>query len=89
MRAKVTPHGLMGRVSAASRFVSQGVIPVGALLAGTVATSAGNEAALWLAVGLAGVGAALSLFSPLRAMRDLPPGLAAPDVPVPMGECAR
>jgi hypothetical protein len=62
----------MGRVTAASRFVTQGAIPIGALLAGAVAAPAGDEAGLWFAGSLAAVGAAVTLVSPLRSMRDLP-----------------
>jgi MFS family permease len=78
VRARVTPDHLMGRVSAASRFVTQGAIPVGALLAGAVAASAGNEAALWFAGSLAAVGAVITLVSPIRSMRDLPAAAHAP-----------
>jgi MFS family permease len=72
VRAKVTPSHLMGRVAAASRFVTQGVIPLGALLAGVVTTHAGDRAGLWLATGIASLGGLLLLASPIRSMRDVP-----------------
>ena len=83
VRARVTPHLLMGRVSSASRFVTLGAVPVGALLGGAVGTAAGELIALWLAAALAAVGGGVCLLSPLRPMRDLPEHLAAPDEPAP------
>ena len=87
VRAKVTPHRLMGRVSAASRFVTLGATPLGALLAGALAGRLGHQATLWVAVGFAGLGALLALLSPLRGLRDLPRELEAPAEPeaVPAG----
>ena len=85
VRAAVTPHHLMGRVSSASRFVTLGAVPLGALLGGAVATRAGAETSLWVAVGLAAGGGLVCLLSPLRPMRDLPRHLAAQDEPVPAG----
>ena len=77
VRAAVTPLPLMGRVSAASRFVTFGATPVGALLAGTIAGPWGHRNTLWVAVGFAGLGALLALISPLRGLRDLPAHLEA------------
>jgi MFS family permease len=79
VRAKVTPLPLMGRVSAASRFVTFGATPVGALLAGALAGHWGHRDTLWVAVGFAGLGSLLALLSPLRGLRDLPADLEAPD----------
>jgi len=71
IRAKVTPLALMGRVSAASRTVSLGVLPLGALLGGAVGTVASSQVALWTAVSLAMLGALIMFGSPLRGMREL------------------
>ncbi|MET0991654.1 MAG: MFS transporter [Lacisediminihabitans sp.] len=73
IRAKVTPLAMMGRVSAASRTVSLGVLPIGALLGGAVGTLANAEVALWTAVVLAALGALAMFGSPLRGMRTLSP----------------
>jgi MFS family permease len=47
-RQQTTPPGLLSRVMATVRFVSWGVIPVGALLAGALATGLGVHKALWI-----------------------------------------
>ncbi len=72
IRAKITPARMMGRVASASRFVSLGAIPLGALLGGAVAGWLGNVPGLWLSAALAATAAIISLTSPLRPMRDLP-----------------
>ena len=72
IRARVTPLALMGRVSAASRFVSLGVLPLGALLGGLLGGVLGAGGALWIAVGLMLIGAAFMLVSPLGRIRHLP-----------------
>jgi len=77
VRARTTPARLMGRVASAGRFVTQGAVPVGALLAGASSTVLGNVGGLWTAAGLAGVGGLLALCSPLRTMRGLPAHLEA------------
>ncbi|WP_427017771.1 MFS transporter [Pseudarthrobacter sp. P1] len=76
IRAKITPARMMGRVASASRFVSLGAIPVGSVVGGLVGTWLGSVPGLWLSVGLAALAAVISITSPLRPMRDLPPELA-------------
>lgn len=89
-RAKATPHRLLGRTAAASRFVTLGAIPIGALAAGTLATHAGLSVSLWLAVGLAALGTLACVCSPLLGMRELPAHLEAPpDHPTPTGPDVR
>lgn len=69
---QVTPEGLRGRVNATMRFLHFGVIPLGSLLGGGLATTIGLRAALWVSgVGMVGMGLCL-VFSPLRRLRDLP-----------------
>jgi hypothetical protein len=46
LRQAATPERLLGRVSAASTFVSVGMAPIGALLAGWIGEVAGLRAAL-------------------------------------------
>jgi predicted MFS family arabinose efflux permease len=49
-RHTVVPHDLLPRVMATVRFISWGVIPLGALAAGLAASTLGNRRALWLVV---------------------------------------
>lgn len=65
----ITPDHLLGRTNASRRFLVQGVIPVGALLGGTLGTVLG----LRTTIALGAAGAALAVlplvFSPLRAVQ--------------------
>ncbi|WP_321573353.1 MFS transporter [Georgenia subflava] len=72
MRARVTPHHLMGRVSAASRFVTLGTVPIGALAAGALGTWIPHTTVLVVAAATASLAAVAMLLSPLRALRNLP-----------------
>lgn len=82
-RQVASPPELLSRVVATVRFVSWGAIPVGALLAGVVATVIGSRGALWVACLLTLVAPAIVWFSPVRRLRNLvdepaPPASAAP-----------
>lgn len=77
-RQTAVPPDLFPRVMATVRFISWGVIPIGALAAGAVAVAAGNRTALWLAC-LLNFGAPLSLLmSKVRHCRDLTDGSPDP-----------
>lgn len=69
----LTPDRLLGRMSATSRFVSWGGIPVGGLLGGASGSVCGAAGALWIgAVGMT-LSVLPTFLSPLRAMRTPPP----------------
>jgi MFS family permease len=71
-RQLATPPRLLGRVTATIRFVSWGVLPIGALIGGALGTALGNRAALW-AICLASLVTPLPVFaSPNRRLRDFP-----------------
>jgi MFS family permease len=65
----ITPEHLLGRTNASRRFLVQGVIPVGALLGGTLGTVLGLRPTI--AIGAVGASVAVLplLFSPLRAVK--------------------
>lgn len=69
-RQTVTPDHLLGRVNASVRFVTWGVMPLGALLGGIVAQQIGVRQALWLLMVGRAVAFVPLLFSPLPRMRD-------------------
>ncbi|ATL25308.1 MFS transporter [Streptomyces formicae] len=76
-RQAACPPELLGRVSAAARWITWGTLPVGGLVGGGLATAFGVQTTLWIAV-IGGCCAGLWLFfSPLRGMRDIP--LSAPE----------
>ena len=75
-RQSVCPPDLIGRVSAAVRWITWGIMPFGGLLAGVLGTAFGLRATMW--IGVTGIWAAgwWVFFSPLRHTRDvasLPP----------------
>lgn len=74
-RQAITPHYMLGRVSASLRFVSYGLGSLGFLLAGALATLLGLRPALWLAAGGFLVVLAVTLFAtPLPRVREIPTG---------------
>ena len=73
-RQRITPHHLLGRVNAAFLWICFGVIPLGALLGGTLGSRLGLRTALWICVLGTWSAALFVVFSPLRRMRDFGPG---------------
>jgi len=70
-RQAACPPELLGRVVAAMRFLAYGANPVGALLAGSLATWLGLRAALWITLtGWVATGA--FLLAPVVRNRELP-----------------
>ncbi|MDP3893278.1 MFS transporter [Nocardioides sp.] len=72
MRQRVCPPRLLGRMNASIRFVVWGVMPIGALLSGVIATRVGVVPTMWVGVGITLLASAPVLFSPLLGMRRLP-----------------
>lgn len=72
-RQTITPPHLLGRVNATVRFVTWGVMPLGALLGGVVAQQIGVREALWVFMLGRLVSWVPLLFSPLPRMRDFEP----------------
>ncbi len=72
IRARVTPHDLMGRITAASRFVTLGAVPVGALLGGALGGWWGHPQTVLIAAGLAATAPIILWTSPLGRMRSVP-----------------
>lgn len=70
-RQVASPPELLPRVMATVRFVSWGVIPIGAVLAGALATATDERMALVVACVLAFADPLILLFSPVRRLRDL------------------
>lgn len=81
-RQAACPPDMLGRVSAAARWITWGTLPLGGVVGGALATALGVQTTLWIAVA-GGCCAGLWLFfSPLRGMRDIP--LGKPE-PAPVG----
>ncbi|MFE2476867.1 hypothetical protein [Streptomyces sp. NPDC059389] len=71
-RQVVCPPELQSRVSAVYLWICYGVIPLGSLFGGTLATAAGLEPTLWVCVTGMWSAALFVVFSPLRTLRDVP-----------------
>ena len=76
LRQAITPERIQGRMNSVMRFIVWGTIPIGSLLGGVLASTIGVKETL--IVG--GVGACLPflpvLFSPVRAIREMPEPVA-------------
>ena len=70
-RQETSPPELLSRVMATVRFVSWGVIPIGALLAGLLASTFSIRSALWVVVAVSIVVPVIARFSVVGRRRDL------------------
>jgi hypothetical protein len=68
----ITPDRLLGRMNASRRFVDWGVIPLGGLAGGVLASQVGLRAAIWVGAIGASVAFVPLLFSPVRGLIRLP-----------------
>jgi predicted MFS family arabinose efflux permease len=71
MQAYVLPD-IFGRVISGTWAVGFAMMPVGALLAGVLATALGVRAALWILTALIAASGLAFLLTPMRHLRDLP-----------------
>jgi MFS family permease len=71
-RQAITPERLQGRMNSVMRFIVWGVIPIGSLVGGAVASAVDLRAAIWL--GAIGMSLAFLpvLVSPVRTLRHFP-----------------
>ncbi|MBD0329660.1 MAG: MFS transporter [Thermoleophilia bacterium] len=77
-RQAITPERLQGRMNSVMRFIVWGVMPLGSLAGGALATAAGLRTAIW--VGAAGTSLAFLpvLLSSVRSLRAMPEPYAEP-----------
>lgn len=67
----ITPHGVLGRVTGSYRFLTQGSIPLGALLGGVLGELLGLELTLVVATVGMGVAVLWLAHSPVRTVRTI------------------
>lgn len=70
-RQVASPRELLPRVMATVRFVSWGIVPVGALVAGALASAISTRGAFWIACFSAVLAPVVLLVSPVRSLREL------------------
>ena len=66
------PSPLLGRVSTSVQVVNFGAMPLGAVLAGAIATAIGVRPTLWILMVALIASSLILLVGPLKTMRDLP-----------------
>jgi MFS family permease len=80
MQTYVSPD-ILGRVTSATWAAAFAMMPVGALLAGVLATTMGVRAALWILTSVYAASGFTFLLTPIRHLRDLPRRPAEDSVP--------
>jgi predicted MFS family arabinose efflux permease len=80
VQAYVSPD-ILGRVISVTWAVGFAMMPVGALLAGGLATALGVRTALWILTALVAASGFTFLLTPMRRLRDLPGRPAEASVP--------
>jgi hypothetical protein len=69
---------MLGRMNSVMRFIVWGVMPLGSLLGGALATEIGLRETMWIAAAIS-FGCFLPvLLSPVRSLRELPEPVAEP-----------
>ncbi|RSM45004.1 MFS transporter [Actinoplanes sp. ATCC 53533] len=71
-RQQYTPPRLLGRVVVSMQFLNLGAVPLGALIAGGLATAIGTRPAMWCMTGGLALTGLILLIGPLKRRRDLP-----------------
>ncbi len=69
----LTPAGMLGRMNATLRFITWGMVPVGAAVGGLLVEPLGLRNVLWIAAGVTALSIVAPLLSPLRSLRSDPP----------------
>lgn len=77
-RQAYSPPAMLGRIVASQRFVAYGSAPLGALLAGVLATALAIRPALWILLTVFALSGSLLLTRPMLADRDLPAARTEP-----------
>jgi len=72
LRQSLIEDRLLGRTAAASKLIVGGVVPLGALAAGALATALSARVALLAAAAGIALANLWVLFSPLRGVREMP-----------------
>jgi MFS family permease len=77
-RQAITPERIQGRMNSVMRFVVWGVMPLGSLLGGALASWVSLRFAIW--VGAIGMSLAVLpvLLSPVRTLREMPEPVEEP-----------
>jgi MFS family permease len=72
MRQAITPERLQGRMNSTIRFIVWGVMPLGQLIGGALATRYGLRTAIWIGAIGTSIAWIPLLFGPLLKLREMP-----------------
>ncbi|HKI90679.1 MAG TPA: MFS transporter [Gaiellaceae bacterium] len=72
LRQAITPHRLLGRMNAVTRFMYWGTMPIGSALGGVAAETVGLRTTLFAAVAGSVLATIPIALSPIRTLRELP-----------------
>jgi MFS family permease len=82
-RQAITPERMLGRMNSVMRFIVWGVMPIGSLLGGALATEIGLRESMWVGAAIGSLCFLPVLLSPVRSLREMPEPVAEPG---PAGE---
>jgi len=71
-RQAICPERLQGRMNAVMRFIVWGVMPIGSLLGGALATWIGLRETMWIGAVIGSLAFVPVLLSPVRTLREMP-----------------
>jgi MFS family permease len=74
LRQSLTPDDLQGRVNATGRWINWGIIPVGSVIGGGVATVFGLQATIFVGAAVAFLAVPALLLTPIRTLGEMPSG---------------
>ncbi len=77
LRQAITPHAMLGRVSAIMSTATYGARPIGALLGAALATQTGVSACLLMSTAAFAIQLAIICMSPVTQLEALPEGAAS------------
>ncbi len=80
-RQAICPERMQGRMNAVMRFIVWGVIPLGSLLGGALATWIGLRETMWIGAIIGSLAFVPVLFSPVRTLREMPTPVSTEPAP--------
>jgi MFS family permease len=84
-RQAITPERMQGRMNAVMRFIVWGVIPIGSLVGGALATWIGLRETMWIGAAIGSLSCLPVLLSPVRGLRAMPEPVEEDGTPEPAG----
>ena len=77
-RQAICPERMQGRMNSVMRFIVWGVMPIGSLLGGALATWIGLRETMWIGAAIGSFSFVPVLISPVRTLREMPAPVAEP-----------